>query len=106
MSFSNVSSYDDFVLKSTDVNDDDLLIVVSARRSSVSFDGDMDAVPEFLQRYFANNNLIVLYPGQFGTGPPMTMAETMATDIVSPPNRLFLFAMNQARKLRKLLSRR
>ena len=106
MSFSNVSSYDDFVLKSTDVNDDDLLIVVSARRSSVSFDGDMDAVPEFLQRYFANNNLIVLYPGQFGTEPPMTMAETMATDIVSPPNRLFLFAMNQARKLRKLLSRR
>ena len=106
MSFSNVSSYEDFVLKSTDVNDDDLLIVVSARRSSVSFDGDMDAVPEFLQRYFANNNLIVLYPGQFGTEPPMTMAETMATDIVSPPNRLFLFAMNQARKLRKLLSRR
>lgn len=106
MSFSHVSSYDDFVLKSTDVNDDDLLIVVSARRSSVSFDGDMDAVPEFLQRYFANNNLIVLYPGQFGTEPPMTMAETMATDIVSPPNRLFLFAMNQARKLRKLLSRR
>lgn len=105
MSFSNVSSYDDFVLKSTDVNDDDLLIVVSARRSSVSFDGDMDAVPEFLQRYFANNNLIVLYPGQFGTEPPMTMAETMATDIVSPPNRLFLFAMNQARKLRKLLRR-
>lgn len=106
MSFSHVSSYDDFVLKSTDVTDDDLLIVVSARRSSVSFDGDMDAVPEFLQRYFANNNLIVLYPGQFGTEPPMTMAETMATDIVSPPNRLFLFAMNQARKLRKLLSRR
>ena len=106
MSFSNVSSYDDFVLKSTDVNDDDLLIVVSARRSSVSFDGDMDAVPEFLQRYFANNNLIVLYPGQFGTEPPMTMAETMATDIVSPPNRLFLFAMNQARKLLKPLSRR
>lgn len=103
MSFAPVASYDDFVLKSTDVNDDDLLIVVSARRSSVSFDGDMDAVPEYLQKYLAGNNLIVIYPGQFGTEPPMTMAETMATDIVSPPNPVFLFAMNQLRRLRKMM---
>ena len=33
----------------------------------------------------------------------MTMAETMATDIVSPPNPVFLFAMNQLRRLRKML---
>lgn len=103
MSFAPVASYDDFVLKSTDINDDDLLIVVSARRSSVSFDGDMDAVPEYLQKYLAGNNLIVIYPGQFGTEPPMTMAETMATDIVSPPNPVFLFAMNQLRRLRKMM---
>lgn len=88
MSFSTVASYDDFVIKSSEINDDDLLIVVSARRSSVSFDSDMDAVPEYLQKYLAGNNLIVIYPGQFGTEPPMTMAETMATDIVSPPSRL------------------
>lgn len=103
MSFSTVESYDDFVIKSNDINDDDLLIVISARRSSVSFDSDMDAVPEYLQKYLAGNNLIVIYPGQFGSEPPMTMAETMATDIVSPPNPVFLFAMNQLRRLRKML---
>lgn len=103
MSFSTVASYDDFVIKSNDINDDDLLIVISARRSSVSFDSDMDAVPEYLQKYLAGNNLIVIYPGQFGSEPPMTMAETMATDIVSPPNPVFLFAMNQLRRLRKML---
>ncbi len=106
MSFSPVESYDDFVLKSNELNDDDLLIVISARRSSVSFDGDMDAVPEYLQKYLAANNLIVIYPGQFGTEPPMTMAETMATDIVSPPNPLFLFLKNQLRHLRKILTSR
>lgn len=105
MSFATVASYDDFVLRSTDINDDDLLIVVSARRSSVSFDGDMDAVPEYLQKYLAGNNLIIIYPGQFGTEPPMTMAETMATDIVSPPNPVFLFTMNQIRRFRKMLRR-
>ena len=103
MSFMHVASYDDFVLRTTDINDDDLLVVVSARRSSVSFDSDMDAVPEYLQKYLAANNLIIIYPGQFGTEPPMTMAETMATDIVSPPNPVFLFAMNQIRRFRKML---
>lgn len=103
MSFAPVASYDDFVLKTAAINDDDLLIIVSARRSSVSFDGDMDAVPEFVQKYLAANNLIVIYPGQFGTEAPMTMAETMATDIVSTPNPLYLFAMNQLRRLRKML---
>jgi len=105
ISFSTVSSYEDFVLKSTGVNDDDLMVIISARRSSVSFDGDMDAVPEYLKKYFAANNLIVIYPGQFGSEELMTMAGTMATDIVSPPNRLFLFAMSKARKLRRLFSR-
>lgn len=105
ISFAEVNSYDDFVVKSAEVNDDDLLIIVSARRSSVSFDGDMDAVPEYLQKYFANTNLIVLYPGQFGTEAPMTMAETMATDIVSTPNRLYLYTMGLVRRLRKAMSR-
>lgn len=105
ISFAEVNSYDDFVVKSAEVKDDDLLIVVSARRSSVSFDSDMDAVPEYLQKYFANTNLIVLYPGQFGTEAPMTMAETMATDIVSTPNRLYLYTMALARRLRKAMNR-
>lgn len=106
MSFARVSSFDDFVLKSTEVNDDDLLVVVSARRSSVSFDGDMDAVPEYLQKYFSGNNLIVIYPGQFGTEPPMTTAEVMATDIVSPPNRIYLYAMAKMRRLLRFLKGR
>ncbi|MCM1076163.1 MAG: cation:proton antiporter [Bacteroides sp.] len=106
MSFAHVASYDDFVLRSTGVNEDDLLIVVSARRSSVSFDSDMDAVPEYLRKYLAGNNLIVIYPGQFGTEPPMTMAETMATDIVSPPNPIFLFAMTHLRRLWKMIFNR
>lgn len=106
MSFATVASYDDFVLKTAGITDDDLLIVVSARRSSVSFDSDMDSVPEYLQRYLAGNNLIVIYPGQFGTEAPMTMAETMATDIVSPPNPVYLFAMNQLRRLRRILGHR
>lgn len=100
MSFDNVESFDDFVVKSNSIDDDDLLVVVSSRRAAVSFDSDMDAVPEYLHRYFANANLIMIYPSQFGTEAPMTMAETMATDIAAPPSTIYLWAMHTLRHLR------
>ena len=103
-SFATLESFDDFVVKSQEVRDDDLLIVVSARRASVSFESDMDAVPEFLQKYFTTTNLIILYPGQFGTEAPMTMAETMATDIVSAPSPLYLYTVNFLRRLRRIIT--
>ncbi|MCI9284298.1 MAG: cation:proton antiporter [Muribaculaceae bacterium] len=100
MTFATVESYDDFVVRSKEITDDDLLVIVSARRASVSFDSDMEAVPEYLQRYFATANLIMLYPGQFGTEPPMTMAEVMATDLTSPPAPFYLLMMNLLKRLR------
>lgn len=92
--------WDDFVLLANKVAVDDLLIVVSSRRAAVSFTADMDTLPDFLQRYFAANNLIVIYPEQFGnqTTPP-TMAETMSTDIVSTPSPLWLRLRAFARRL-------
>ena len=66
----------------------------------MSFDSDMDEVPGFLQKYFPSANLIVLYPGQFGTEAPMTMAETMATDLAAPPSPIYMHVMNILRRLK------
>ncbi len=100
MSFATVESYDDFVVMSRDISDDDLLVIVSSRRASVSFDSDMEAMPEFLHKYFSGTNLVVLYPSQFGTEQPMTMAETMATDMAVQPSTIYLWGMNLLRRLR------
>lgn len=100
MSFATVESYDDFVVMSRDITDDDLLVIVSSRRASVSFDSDMEAMPEFLHKYFSGTNLVVLYPSQFGTEQPMTMAETMATDMAVQPSTIYLWGMNLLRRLR------
>ena len=48
------------------VNYDHLLVVVSARRGSMSYDPSFEKLPNQLSKYFANNSLIVLYPEQFG----------------------------------------
>ncbi len=70
--YSKVESWDDMLLLSNVVSEDDLFVVVSARRASVSFNTDYDKLPAFLTQYFADNNLIVLYPEQFGTATPNT----------------------------------
>ena len=79
---------------------DDLFVVVNARRTSVSFTSDMDTLPQFLQRYLSSNNLLVLYPEQFGDESPIpTMAESLSTDVVAAPSPLWLSVTNKLRAL-------
>ncbi|MCM1336358.1 MAG: cation:proton antiporter [Candidatus Amulumruptor caecigallinarius] len=93
---------DDFVMLAGRIHEDDLFVVVSARRSSVSFSAMMDELPEFLQHNFAAHNLMILYPEQTGTETVIapTMAETMTADIVSTPSTLWLWLKRVGRRLR------
>ena len=63
--FETLDSYDDFILLSGDVDDDDLLVVVGARKGSISHSSDLENLPGFLSRYFSRHNLMVVYPKQF-----------------------------------------
>lgn len=64
--FNLMESWDDFMMLSAAVNYDHLLVVVSARRGSISYNKSLDNLPAQLSKYFANNSLILLYPDQFG----------------------------------------
>ena len=88
--YRDVERWDDFVLLSNRILEDDLFVVVSARESSVSHNDDMADVPGFLQRYFSRHNLIVLYPEQFGQAEPInTFVDPMSSDIHSVPSPLW-----------------
>lgn len=63
--FEYLDSYDDFILLSGNIGDDDLLVVVGARKGSISHGPDLEALPGFLSRYFSRHNLMVIYPKQF-----------------------------------------
>lgn len=93
-----VEEWDDFILLANKILDEDLFVVVSARRASVSFTSDMDALPEFLRKYFAQNNLIVIYPEQFGEDASVpTMADALSTDMETAPSALWLKVMEYYR---------
>ena len=64
--YSHMESWDDFIILSSQVGSEDLLVVVGARRGSVSCTGDSENMPSFLGRHFKNQNLALIIPEQFG----------------------------------------
>ena len=64
--FSRLDDWDDLLILTGQVNYDHLLVVISARRGSISYDSAFEKLPAQLSKYFSNNSLIVLYPDQLG----------------------------------------
>lgn len=87
--FRAVEQWDDFILMSNRILDDDLFVVIGARVNSLSYIPAMVEMPDFLQKYFPANNLLVIYPEQFGEATaPESFADPMAADIASAPSPL------------------
>lgn len=98
--YRDVEDWDDFVLLANRVLDDDLFIVVSARRASLSFNSGMDEMPGFQQKYFSRNNLVVLYPEQFGSDVTNASSiDPLASDVTATPSGLWLQLLSYYRKL-------
>lgn len=66
--YRSLSSWDDFILHSSDINEDDIFIIIGARKGSVSHSSELEDLPGYLQKNHSNNNLILIYPEQFGGG--------------------------------------
>lgn len=85
--YRKIDDWDDFILLANKIIDDDLFVVVSARRQSVSFNPQMASLPEFLRKYFSLNNLIVIYPEQFGAEATVpTMGDAISADVEQMPS--------------------
>lgn len=64
--FSRLDDWGDLLILTGQVNFDHLMVVISARRGSISYDTSFERLPMQLGKYFSNNSLIVLYPDQLG----------------------------------------
>ncbi len=65
--FQEMETWDDFIILSSRVSDDDLFIAMLARRHSISFGSMVEQMPAYLNRYFRRFNLLIIYPEQFGS---------------------------------------
>lgn len=89
--FQTTEGWDDLIMMSNTIQDDDLFVVVGARAQSVSYRAEMAELPIFLQRYFARNNLMMIYPEQFGEAPVLTsFTDPLSSDIGQTPSTFVL----------------
>ena len=64
--YQELEDWDDLLIITGQVNFDHLLVIVSARRGSISYDSAFERLPMQVSRYFNNCSIMLLYPDQKG----------------------------------------
>lgn len=82
----NFIDWEDFLIISRELKSDDLVILISTRRGAISYDKILENIPSKLDKYFPDNNKIVIYPqqnylhedsGEFSSNPLTAGIETV-----------------------------
>ena len=66
-----MDDWDDLLLLTGQVNYDHLLVIVSARKGSISYQASFEELPNQITRYFSDNSLMLVYPDQLGAPQEM-----------------------------------
>lgn len=64
LTFRPFDSLEDFLILSREITRDDLVVVVTARKGTLSYHAYMEGIPSKLGRHFKDNNVILVYPEQ------------------------------------------
>lgn len=59
------SDWDDFLILARYIHDDDLLVLVSARKGATSYKNTLENLPPKLEKHFAINNRFIIYPQHY-----------------------------------------
>ncbi|HZI54913.1 MAG TPA: cation:proton antiporter [Chitinophagaceae bacterium] len=62
--YKSFEEIDEFAPICSEISNDDLIVVVTARKGTLSYQSYMDAIPDKLLKNYYSNNFIVLYPEQ------------------------------------------
>lgn len=64
VTYTHFENVEDFLILSREISRDDLIVIVNARKGTLSYHSYMDTIPGKLLKHFGDNNFILLYPEQ------------------------------------------
>lgn len=67
----------------TQVQNEDMLVVVTARKGTISYKSAMDRLPDELSSHFHGRNLMIIFPDQYGKSDLMTFTNAQHTEQLS-----------------------
>jgi Kef-type K+ transport system membrane component KefB len=103
LTFTPFDDWDDFLVLARDIRPDDFLVVVSARRNGASWLSALEGLPARLDKYFADNNRILIFPEQFDDDG---LNEQYEDFIAEPLNKGLETVQRLSRGLGSLLGRK
>ncbi|HET8839608.1 MAG TPA: hypothetical protein VFM82_11510, partial [Flavobacteriaceae bacterium] len=62
ITFKTFDDWNDFLFLAKDVHDDDVMMIISARKNTSSYHNVLDNLPVKLEKYFHENSKIIVYP--------------------------------------------
>ncbi|KIC92282.1 cation:proton antiporter [Flavihumibacter sp. ZG627] len=68
ISFTNFDEWDDFLVLSRSIRQEDIMVIFTGRRGSVSFQPAIDNIYQKLEKYFEQNSRLLVYPSQYDSG--------------------------------------
>lgn len=92
--------WNDFLVLSHEIKQDDNLIVVLSRKDKVSYNSYMEKIPTHLNKYFQSNNFILIYPMQLGVNDKSSI-DLKNPSILEPIEKLDEIGKNIARLFKK-----
>lgn len=76
-SYVNMEHWNEFKRIASEVSDDEMLVVITARQGTVSYKNAMERLPDELTTYHHGQNVMIIFPDQYGNQPDvMTFATT------------------------------
>lgn len=79
VNFKEFNDWEDFLILSRYVHEDDLIVLASARKGSASHMNILDNLPAKLDKHFPENSKIVIYPQQYSNGYQLESYEDLTT---------------------------
>jgi hypothetical protein len=64
LSFNEFGEWEDFLVLSREIGENHTLMVIMSRKGYQSYNEQMAKIPAYLNKYFTNNNFILVYPSQ------------------------------------------
>lgn len=85
--FHEFTDWDDFLILSREVKENDNLIIIMSRKNRLSHQQNMSKVPAYLNKYFQSTNFILVYPVQAGSDSKSNI-DLQGVSMVEPFERL------------------
>ncbi len=61
-----LETWDDFILLSAQIDEEDLTMLIGARKGSISCCQEQETTISYMAKHFSRHNLLLVYPGQYG----------------------------------------